>query len=139
MKPQNLTNVLLPIFMLSLNIILLSCMGLNGNTGNDKIMTGKYYANHGLRKEVIVLLNDSLYVHSADSLMSDTASWFRADTRVFLDKYKEFVDYETGSLIISEAVGVRMFRYRRGILAAGIEPLDFVHESLWDTLENARK
>lgn len=119
-------------------ILLYSC---NTNI-NESMKYGKYYAAHGFHNEYILLNRDSTYLHFIDNQCIDTSTWTigKISGRLSLNSLTEPINWETGLPNINRVKGDRIFlRYKNGVLESGLEPLDYVHESMWDTTYHSRK
>ena len=113
-------------------IVLFSC-NLNRKS---KIKKGKYFAAHGFQNEYIMVTNDSSYaLYVAGKLVNSSRLKFLPEKgRVSFLSFTEPVDWETGLLISNPRTANRLFKYRTvGILDAGFDQLNFIHETLWDT------
>jgi hypothetical protein len=124
------------------SIILALLLSCSNQKNYATIKDGKYYAAHGFHDEYIVVNNDSSYVHYVDGKFINKASWKYLQERRKLS-FNEFVDvvnWESGIVDSNPRSGSKLFKYvDNGVLDAGLENLNFIHESLWDNEYHRRK
>mgnify|MGYP003513723283 FL=1 len=89
----------------------------------------------------VILAVVLVYFHFVDNKCIYTSKWYILDNnKLYLEQLTDMVNWENGEINYNHSRGtIAYLRYKGGLLEAGIEHLDYVHESLWDTLYNTRK